>query len=163
MKTPNELLPPGIIYNQSINGFVARLNLPIDNPLEIKRMITYAFSFLIVGISTLVLFMSNRTRTEILNFGIMIALPAIYLIAPFSWQHHLVYMLPSILFLFMIDHGFKRVLHKLIYFGLLIGSALMLAGAHYFWYNFIWVGIIWLLCVLACFWHGFRLKNETIH
>ena len=37
----------------------------------------------------------------------LIALPSLYLVAPLSWEHHLVYLLPVLLMLFTSEHSWS--------------------------------------------------------
>ncbi|MEN8006793.1 MAG: glycosyltransferase family 87 protein [Candidatus Krumholzibacteriota bacterium] len=99
---PFHLFSPAMPWNQSINGFTARLFLHPDYALALNpvaaRLVPTLLAGLIVGI--LVWFgrrMNNRPRRRYVNEEIATVLLAIFLIAPLSWEHHLVFVLPAAL------------------------------------------------------------------
>ncbi len=159
MKYPHDDLPPDLIYNQSLNGFIARINLGnISN--EVKRVVIYLCSFGILSTSVLVVINSKRTVQEKLNFSLAIALPVIYLIAPYSWQHHLVYLLPTIFLLFALKLKESSMMYRIVFYSLFIGTSIFLGLKPFFWYDFLFVVILWLTSIIACLNTNFKLRSD---
>ena len=104
MNTPAGMYPPAAIWNQNLNGFFARAftenswSNPVSVNTDLARLLTYAAAGLAAVITGLTVWYS-RSYKDNLDRTMLVALPAMYLIAPFSWEHHLVYLLPSILIL----------------------------------------------------------------
>ncbi len=104
MNTPAGMYPPAAIWNQNLNGFFARAftenswSSPVSVNPDLARLLTYAAAGLTAVITGLTVWYS-RSYKDNLDRTMLVALPAMYLIAPFSWEHHLVYLLPSILIL----------------------------------------------------------------
>lgn len=101
-EVPFHLFSPAMPWNQSINGFTARLFLHPDYALALNpvaaRVVPTMLAGLIVGL--LVWFgrrMNNRPQRRYVNEEIATVLLAIFLIAPLSWEHHLVFVLPAAL------------------------------------------------------------------
>jgi len=107
---PFHLFSPAMPWNQSINGFTARLFLHPDYALSVNPMAARLVPTILAGliISTLVWFgrrMNNRPRRRYVNEEIATVLLSIFLIAPLSWEHHLVFVLPAALLALV--HMFK--------------------------------------------------------
>ncbi len=92
-------------WNQSLNGFVMRLLLPnsfsptpLNYPFLAKPMATLLAAVL-VGVTLFYSFRASKRSGYKLQEGDEVAafLLMIYLIAPLSWDHHLVYILPAAL------------------------------------------------------------------
>jgi len=99
-KTPFHLFSPAMPWNQSINGFTARLFLHPDLALSVNPVAARLVPTLLAGfiISTLVWVgwkMNNRPRGRFVNEEVVTVLLSIFLIAPLSWEHHLVFVLPA--------------------------------------------------------------------
>ena len=99
-KTPFHLFSPAMPWNQSINGFTARLFLHPDYALAVSpvaaRLVPSLLAGLILGVLVWVGWrMNNRPRGQYVNEEIAIVLLSIFLIAPLSWEHHLVFVLPA--------------------------------------------------------------------
>ncbi len=80
--TPHGLFAPDSVFNQSLHGVFSRLQLA---PL------TWLASALVLAVTTLA-----TVRRRELEYVVSLALPAVFLIAPVSWEHHLVTLLPVI-------------------------------------------------------------------
>ncbi len=92
--------------NLSINGWVARLFLDnpyTDSPLQCAqsaRLIAYLTSLIVVaGTLTTSFLLSRRIRSDFLDIEVALYLCASFLIAPISWIHHLVFVIPAMIIL----------------------------------------------------------------
>jgi alpha-1,2-mannosyltransferase len=110
--TVDAAMPPAGPWNQSLNGFCARLFLGgphsaalIPSPV-LARLVPYLLSLAIVGVSVwhAVRRREGQTNPVDVDWQISMFLVILYLVAPFSWEHHGVFILPAILI------GFKRLL-----------------------------------------------------
>ena len=105
-----QVLMPGSTTNQSINGFTSRLfiglNVRIDvliyNP-KAAVIVPYILSGIVLLITFSLIIIVTRDkemlakyRKEIMDWEISFLLIAMFLVAPFSWDHHLVFLLPAI-------------------------------------------------------------------
>lgn len=89
--------------NQSIYGFLARLiygsnkRFPalLDLPATVAKIVPYVVIIFFLGLSAAISFISRQS----LNFDLELSfwLVISYLIAPISWHHHMVFVLPAIL------------------------------------------------------------------
>lgn len=112
-RAPTELLSPASPWNQSINGFFSRLFLPnpFSEPLfadfgsttgMLARVLPYAVAIPLLWKSYRACGSSDslaQTRAATLDLEFGLLLLTIYLLAPLSWEHHLVTLLPAILML----------------------------------------------------------------
>lgn len=112
-KIPVNLFSPAAYTNQSINGFVARLfqpnqfvNVPFPNN-GLVPVVGYALAVIVGGVTVALSFFRSRKETArnetsngILDFEFSMYLLMMYLVAPLSWDHHLVYLLPATLVTF---------------------------------------------------------------
>ena len=99
----NDRIPAAFCWNQSINAFVMRLfqenyfsKAPLYYP-ELARPVATGLVFIVLTITMLYSFRSVR-RCDSVERGddeIAAFLLMTYLIAPLSWDHHLVYILPA--------------------------------------------------------------------
>jgi alpha-1,2-mannosyltransferase len=101
-KVPFHLFSPAMPWNQSINGFTARLFLHPDYALAINPAAARFIPSLLAGVIVSVMVwigrrMNNRPRRRYVNEEIATVLLSIFLIAPLSWEHHLVFVLPAAL------------------------------------------------------------------
>jgi hypothetical protein len=99
-KTPFHLFSPAMPWNQSINGFTARLFLHPDYALAVNPFAAHAVPTLLAGLVVSVLVwagrrMNNRPERRYVNEEMATVLLSIFLIAPLSWEHHLVFVLPA--------------------------------------------------------------------
>lgn len=104
-ETPFHLFSPASQGNQNINGFAARLftenefSEPLLANKTLARITAYLLSFVVL-ITTLGLSVLRARQIEdgkSLDIEFSLYLLLMYLAAPLSWEHHLVYILPSIL------------------------------------------------------------------
>lgn len=104
-KAPFNSFSPAELSNQSINGFLARaftangLSEPLwVNPV-VGRSLTYIFALCVAGITLgLSYFLERKNKSERFSDSeISFYLLMIFLVAPLSWEHHLVYVLPAAL------------------------------------------------------------------
>jgi hypothetical protein len=91
----------------------------------------------------------------------LVALPAMYLIAPFSWEHHLLYLLPSILML-LNGRPLLGTVPKVVFFSLSFASAFLLGLPVALKFKFYGVVVLWGLCVFTAY-QGLELPNQHIH
>jgi alpha-1,2-mannosyltransferase len=99
----NNRIPAAFCWNQSINAFVMRLfqeeyfsKAPLPYPL-LAKPVTIVLVLLVIGATVFFSFRGSRQRTQETSGDEDIAafLLMIYLIAPLSWDHHLVYIFPA--------------------------------------------------------------------
>ena len=99
-EAPMGILSPAMPWNQSINGFTARLFLHPDyallpSPL-LAKVVPLVLSTAVVGVlAWLAVRLSARQETRYLNDEFVTVLLSMFLIAPLSWEHHLVFVLPA--------------------------------------------------------------------
>lgn len=103
-QTPAGLFSPALVHNQSVNGFAARLFLPNEfnavpfpDP-QLARLAAYVLAALIVGAGFLLIYRAARLPRpqRLLDLEFALVLLTMYLVAPLSWMHHLVYVLPAV-------------------------------------------------------------------
>ena len=162
MITPTGMYPPAAIWNQNLNGFFARAfaggewSDPVWVNPALAKFLTYATAGIISAVTALSVWRS-RARIDSLDRTMLVALPAMYLIAPFSWEHHLVYLLPSILMLINSCPKFGSVSNA-VFFSLGFASALLIGLPMMLEFKFYGVVILWGLCVFTA-WRGVELPN----
>jgi alpha-1,2-mannosyltransferase len=93
-------LPPALPWNQSINGFAARLfqqpGYAWHTDPFLARAVPVVMALIIAGtLVWLAIRLSRRHETRYLNDEFVLVLVSIYLVAPLSWEHHLVFVLPA--------------------------------------------------------------------
>jgi hypothetical protein len=148
--------PPGLasaaIWNQSLNGVFSRAftenrwSEPFLVDPGLARLLTYGSAGLATAVTAIAVWRS-RSETDSLDRVLLAALPLMYLVAPFSWEHHLVYLLPSILMLFT-SRSSLGLLSRNIFYALCFISALVIS-LDYFQAKFFGVLVLWGLCVFA--------------
>jgi hypothetical protein len=150
---PAGLFSPAAIWNQSLNGFFARAftesawsHPALTNP-GLARLLTYAAAGLCVAVAGLVAW-RGRDRADSLERTILVALPTMFLVAPFSWEHHLVYVLPSILML-LGGRATFGARPRAIFLCLCIASAVVIGMEGALRLKFLGMVVLWGLCVLA--------------
>jgi hypothetical protein len=91
---PSGLFSPAADWNQGFNGFFSRL---APTPTR-ASVVTYVASFLAITASALAIWRLRSSHDERAAFrvGLTIVPPLIYLVDPLSWEHHLVYLLPTV-------------------------------------------------------------------
>lgn len=100
--TPYHLFSPAMPWNQSLNGFTARLFLHPDYALGIHpllaRLIPAILALLILAVLCwLARRLSRFPGIGSVNDEFVFVLLSIFLVAPLSWEHHLVFVLPAAL------------------------------------------------------------------
>ena len=100
----NNAIAAAAPWNQNINAFVTRLfqaNPFSDAPLEhasLARPIATVLAIIVLVVTAYFCFRSSR-RQDVRNWDLEIGacLLMLFLIAPLSWEHHFVYVLPALL------------------------------------------------------------------
>lgn len=102
-RVPFNLFSPAAPWNQSINGFTSRLFLENEfseallPSARAAKLVPYMVSALVV----LVTFALIRLASSVSEIGddldrqFSLLLTTMYLVAPISWEHHLVFVLPA--------------------------------------------------------------------
>jgi len=92
-------------WNQSINGFFTKIRLEDTNKnLAILKMfsakqLAYSCSFLAMLVLAIVTIRLKSLKCNQLDRMMMLSMPTIILVAPVSWEHHLVLLIPTLLLL----------------------------------------------------------------
>jgi hypothetical protein len=103
LRWPGGVMSPAGVENQSVNGQLARLftenkaQRPIAVMPGVGRGLTYAVNIALVLASAFVVFQAWRRGAHDVDGLMCLTLFLMYLAAPISWEHHLVYLLPAIL------------------------------------------------------------------
>jgi len=125
-QSPGNIFSPAIPWNQSLNGFAARAFLHPAYAMNLNpglaRILPYLASILIIAVlAYLGIKLTKQRETRYLNDEFVLVLLSIFLIAPLSWEHHLVFVLPAaLLALIQLTTG-KSSLTTLILVGLAVG------------------------------------------
>lgn len=103
---PSGLFSPAAVWNQGLNGVFARLFTESEwsQPLVVSPVLARVLTWLSVGgvgLATAAVTWRVRAWPDALDRVFRVALPALFLVAPLSWEHHLVYTLPSVLMLLL--------------------------------------------------------------
>jgi hypothetical protein len=103
---PAGLFSPGSFDNHNLNAFFSRMFESGDGSSWLQGgpatgvALTYAVAGLLCAVSALAIWRTSRLpSTTRLSRIMLVAPPLIHLIAPFSWYHHLVHVLPSMVIL----------------------------------------------------------------
>lgn len=116
-ETPLGLFSPAGPWNQSINGFTSRLFLENEFSEALlpsaaaARIVPYALSGLIVATSMWLCFRAGggAGEAERTDLEVSLFLLAMFLLAPLSWEHHLVFVLPSTVVAFRVLMGLEKL------------------------------------------------------
>jgi alpha-1,2-mannosyltransferase len=152
-RIPAGLFSPAAVWNQSLNGFFARLFTENEwsNPLSVNpglaRLLTYSAAGLTAAATGIAVWRS-RVHIDSLDRTLLVSLPLMYLVAPFSWEHHLVFLLPTILMLLNSRSSFSLV-PKIIFYILCFSSAVLISMPHVLQFKFYGVLVLWGLCVFT--------------
>lgn len=103
-RAPWELFEPARVYNQSLNGFMARLfgpssftEVPWPSP-ALGRALTYVLAAAAAAWHFFVCWQTRaRLTSSVQDCHWSATLFLMFLLAPFSWDHHLVMVLPACL------------------------------------------------------------------
>jgi hypothetical protein len=162
MITPAGMYPPAAIWNQNLNGFFARAfaggewSDPVWVNPAFAKFLTYATAGLISAVTAFAVWRS-RTFKDSVDRTMLVCLPAMYLIAPFSWEHHLVYLLPCILIL-LNSRPSSGSVSKAVFFSLSFATAFLIGLSVGLEFKFYAVVVLWGLCVFAAY-KGIELPN----
>ncbi|MBN1164634.1 MAG: DUF2029 domain-containing protein [Candidatus Krumholzibacteriota bacterium] len=161
------LIPPAATWNQSLNGFFARAfteskwsNPLLANP-DLARFLTYTFAGLALVATGLAAWRSFRIHADSLDRTILAALPLMYLLAPLSWVHHIVYLLPSMLMLLNSRSSFGAV-PKFMFYTLCVGSAVLLGIPYMPQFKFYGVAVLWGLALFTACSRAIELPNKSL-
>jgi hypothetical protein len=98
----NSFISPAFAWNQSINGWVTRLLVDSEfsrAPLQyadIAKAVATTLSLAVVGVTLYSSWRLRRVGNGESDDEIATYLLMIFLVAPLSWDHHLVYILPAV-------------------------------------------------------------------
>jgi hypothetical protein len=107
-------LPKGLVgfalkSNESINGLISRFFLNLNsNPNPGNQFAAQSFTYAICAF--MVIHKSSSLRQpDFLDDEFSILLLVMYLVAPFAWEHHLVFVLPAIILVILRTMKEKRI------------------------------------------------------
>ncbi len=164
LNTPAGLFPPSSPWNQGLNGFFARIfihgqnltGLPTVYPAE--KVVVYIAAMFVMILTAIAVWHSRKLRDS-LDRCMIVTLPAIFLIAPFSYLQHLVYLIPTIIFL-IFSRSLLDKYGKDIFYSLLAISALVIASPKTLPLEFYAVAILWGLTTFALISGKFELEGD---
>jgi len=117
---------------------------------NLSRQLTYAAAGMIAAMSGIAVMRAARIHAMSLDRMMLVTLPAMYLLAPFSWEHHLVYLLPSILMRLASRSRLPRAA-TILFYSAGIGSSLLFSLPGVLRLKFYGVVVLWTLCIFtAC-------------
>jgi hypothetical protein len=158
MNEPFGLFSPAGPWNQGLNGVVARIvtSKPMDHlgfqPKFLGKILGYCCA---LGVITLSAFALRRARhsTQALNLLCAVTLPLIFLTAPFSWEHHIVYLLPSLLFA-LCHRMTGSMLWRIPVFTAAIFISITFTTPALMFYRFSSVLSLWIVALVITWKHG---------
>lgn len=154
-RTPAGLFSPAVSWNQTLNGYITwALG-------ESSSRLIYAAAGLLAAISVAAVWRGSQVHADHLDRTMMIGLPMVFLLAPFSWEHHLVYVLPSCLLLVSARAMFPAG-RALLFYGIGIGSSVFLALDGLSRLKLLGVVAVWVLSVLVAVSRDVQLVNEDV-
>ncbi|MFH2060970.1 MAG: glycosyltransferase family 87 protein [Pseudomonadota bacterium] len=164
-RIPPGLFSPASVFNQSLNGFFARAFT--ENPwspprivdASLARTLTYASAGLIAAISGMAALRAYKIHSTSLDRTMIVILPAMYLVAPFSWEHHLVYLLPSILML-LTARSRLPIAATLLFYSASMGAAMLIGLNRGLPFKFFGVLVLWVLCIFTACSKHIQLSND---
>ena len=154
-RTPPGLFSPAVSWNQSLNGYLTRVLGESGGPL------VYAVAGLVAAISGAAVWRGSKVHADNLDRTMIVGLPLMYLLAPFSWEHHLVYLLPSAL-LVMTARVMFHPGKALLFYVIGIGAALLIGLDALSRIKLYGVVALWGLSVLVALSRDVHLVNEDI-
>lgn len=100
----NEYSPASPV-NQSINGFISRIFIKNEYSESLfhlpaaARILTYAISIIVIMITTGLCYLSSKRNDakKLIHLEFSLYLLTMFMVSPFSWEHHLAFVLPSII------------------------------------------------------------------
>lgn len=153
LKTPAGLFPPSSPWNQGLNGFFARLfmrggHLSSVHAVQLaEKGVVYLFSAACMIVTAVAVWRSRKLKDN-LDRCMIVTLPAIFLIAPFSYLQHLVYLIPTILFV-LFSKSMLKGKSKPLFYSLLVVAAIVIAAPKTLHFEFFAVLILWGLTAFA--------------
>ena len=147
---PFNLFLPGAPWNHSLNGFFIFLGDRCPNLLwlhgpTLTRALTYVVCAGVAGVTLRLSFVSSRVRGERrwLDREVALFLQMMFLVAPLSWEHHLVYVLPGALVsLRQLLEGRVPRAWAAVLFAALCVAAWDFPRDNMFHYNGVWAAVI---------------------
>ncbi len=122
-RVAEQFINPTVPWNQSLNGFLSRLFIQtewseaiIQSPIA-ARILTYLSAAFVILAVVVLSFLSSKIADskKLLNLEFSIFLLTVFMVAPFSWEHHLVMVLPSVIFaLYLLVYAEKKKVFFLI-------------------------------------------------
>lgn len=100
-----DVLSPASPGNQSINAFFSRMFIrnefseSLFHSPVVARIFTYALSLMVIGVTTGLCYLSSKRyeAEKLIHLEFSLFLLTMFVVAPFSRVHHLVFVLPSII------------------------------------------------------------------
>jgi hypothetical protein len=103
-KAPRGLFSPAFVDNQNINAFSSRLFLDTEFSKPLLRsetaglIVPYVLSFLVLVLTCLSVYISTKLDSKkFIDLEFSLFLLFMFLVAPLSWVHNLVFILPAII------------------------------------------------------------------
>lgn len=164
--TPAGLYPSVDIRNESLNGFFARLfkvgNGLHGNPtvLLLEKLAAYSSVAFLVAATGLAVWRGRKSR-DVLDRCFIVTLPLVFLIAPFSFRQHMIYLLPSILFL-IFSHGQPGRKRDILFYSLFAVTAVVIASPRTLPLEFYAVFILWALATFALLSNKFEFAKSKV-
>lgn len=165
-RTPPGLYSPADFRNESLNGFFARLfnvgsGLSSNSSfLVLGKSVAYLSVAFVVTVTGMAVWRGRRLKDG-LDRCIVVAMPLIFLVAPFSYRQHLLYLLPSILFLFF-SYSQLSGSRKVLFNSLLAATTLVIISPRTLSLDFYAVFILWSLAIVALMSGKFEFPGERI-
>jgi alpha-1,2-mannosyltransferase len=157
LRWPGGTMSPAGVENQSVNGFFARLltENKVQRPLAVMpglaKALTYAVNVVFVLVSAAVVFAAWRRGTGDIDGLVTLTLLLMYLAAPISWEHHLVYLIPAILVLGV--RAFELPTLRGVALAAWLGAAMLLAAPFLLRVKIVGIVILWAVALYAT-WKG---------
>jgi alpha-1,2-mannosyltransferase len=153
---PPDLLVPAVVWNYSLYGFFARMFTDtiwtkglLTHPAGMQTAIicTYIAVAVVMAVSCLAVAKGRVRSTQTrISQVMMIGLPLMFLIAPLSWTHHVVHLIPLVAGLMLTRPAIQP--RYLIYYRLLAGIIALICLTHESPLYFLAVLLIWLLNIV---------------
>jgi len=159
-------IQPAHFMNHSLNAVIARLMTEnaFAQPLLVNpglaRISAYIAAGLVLGSSGVVIARIPRDRYDAVDQLMVVALPAMFLIAPFSWDQHIVYLTPVALLLLTAIPEFTGIRRWAFH---LVGvvTAVLLGLQEFSALSFHAVLVLWLLGIVAVSSRQVRLATRV--
>lgn len=165
MNAPFGLFSPAASWNQSLNGVIARLftqsawSDPGFHAPMLGKIAAYIGALYVMTVSALLL-RRVRHSDHAISLLSTITLPMIFLTAPFSWEHHIVYILPAILFI-LYNQLPMSPRWRITTAGMAAVAAISFTFADLLFYRFASVSLLWVTAALITWEHGNVLAEHS--